>query len=57
MAVQVEKVVLESTSDCWRPFFYLLEAAGLRVELRSAEPSLCVPARAAQEADFHSIPR
>ena len=27
----VERVVLESTSDSWRPFFYLLEAAGLRV--------------------------
>jgi hypothetical protein len=27
--LQVDKVVLESTSDYWRPFFYLLEAAGL----------------------------
>jgi transposase len=27
---RIDKVVLESTSDYWRPFFYLLEAAGLR---------------------------
>jgi hypothetical protein len=31
--LQIEKVVLESTSDYWRPFYYLLEAAGLTVEL------------------------
>ena len=30
--LHVDKVVLESTSDYWRPFFYLLEAAGLNVE-------------------------
>ena len=28
-AAGVERVVLESTSDYWRPFFYLLEGAGL----------------------------
>ena len=27
VALGVERVVLESTSDYWRPFFYLLEAA------------------------------
>lgn len=32
----VERVVLESTSDYWRPFFYLLEAAGLSVWLVNA---------------------
>ncbi|TWH71042.1 transposase [Micromonospora olivasterospora] len=32
----IERVVLESTSDYWRPFFYLLEAAGLCVWLVNA---------------------
>ena len=35
-AAGVERVVLESTSDYWRPFFYLLEAAGLSVWLVNA---------------------
>src|ERR1035437_9007529 len=29
----VERVVLEATSDYWRPFYYLLEARGLLVWL------------------------
>ena len=36
VALGVERVVLESTSDYWRPFFYLLEAAGLLVWLVNA---------------------
>ncbi len=36
VALGVERVALESTSDYWRPFFYLLEAAGLRVWLVNA---------------------
>jgi transposase len=36
VAMGVERVVLESTSDYWRPFFYLLEAAGLTVWLVNA---------------------
>jgi transposase len=36
MTLGVERVVLESTSDYWRPFFYLLEAAGLKVWLINA---------------------
>jgi len=32
----IERVVLESTSDYWRPFFYLLEARGLGVWLVNA---------------------
>jgi transposase len=36
VAFGVERVVLESTSDYWRPFFYLLEAAGLTVWLVNA---------------------
>ena len=30
-AERVTRVVVESTSDYWRPFYYLLEAAGLTV--------------------------
>ena len=36
VALGVERVALESTSDYWRPFFYLLEAAGLTVWLVNA---------------------
>jgi len=35
-AAGVEKVTLESTSDYWRIWFYVLEAAGLDVQLVSA---------------------
>jgi transposase len=43
--LQVEKVVLESTSDYWRPFFYLLEAAGLNVDLVNARDVKNAPGR------------
>ncbi len=42
---QVERVVLESTSDYWRPFFYLLEAAGLQAELVNARDVKNAPGR------------
>ena len=35
-AERIEKVTLEATSDYWRIWFYLLEAAGLDVQLVSA---------------------
>jgi transposase len=41
----VEKVTVESTSDYWRPFVYLLEAAGLRVQLVNAHQVKHVPGR------------
>jgi transposase len=31
--VGVTRVVMEATSDCWKPVFYLLEAAGLETWL------------------------
>jgi transposase len=43
--LEIEKVVLESTSDYWRPFFYLFEAAGLNVELVNARDVKNVPGR------------
>ncbi len=41
----VERVTLESTSDYWRGFFYLLEAAGLGVQLVNARDVKNVPGR------------
>jgi len=41
----VERVTLESTSDYWRGFFYLLEAAGLEVQLVNARDVKNVPGR------------
>jgi len=41
----IERIVIESTSDYWRPFFYLLEAAGLSVWLVNAAQVKHVPGR------------
>ena len=41
----IERVVLESTSDYWRPFFYVLEGAGLTVWLVNAKQVRNVPGR------------
>jgi transposase len=41
----IERVVLEATSDYWRPFFYLLEARGLSVWLVNARDVKNVPGR------------
>jgi len=42
----IERVVVESTSDYWRPFVYLLEARGLSVWLVNAREVKQVPGRA-----------
>jgi len=42
---RIEKVTLEATSDYVRPFFYLLESAGLDVQLVSARDVKNVPGR------------
>jgi transposase len=41
----IERVVLESTSDYWRIWFYLLEAAGVQVWLVNARDVKNVPGR------------
>jgi transposase len=41
----IEMVTLESTSDYWRIFYYLLEACGLRVQLVNARDVENVPGR------------
>jgi transposase len=43
--LEVEKVTVESTSDYWRIFYYLLEAAGLDVQLVNARDVKNVPGR------------
>jgi transposase len=41
----IEKVTLEATSDYWRIWFYLLEAAGLEVQLVNAREAKAAPGR------------
>jgi transposase len=41
----IEKVTVESTGDYWRIWFYLLEAAGLSVQLVNARDVKNVPGR------------
>jgi transposase len=44
-AQRIERVTIESTSDYWRPFYYLLEARGLNVQLVNARDVKNVPGR------------
>jgi hypothetical protein len=41
----IEKITVESTSDYWRIWYYLLEAAGLAVDLVNARDVKNVPGR------------
>jgi len=45
VALRIERVVLEATSDYWRPYFYILEARGLCVWLVNARDVKNVPGR------------
>jgi transposase len=42
---RIEMVTLESTSDYWRIFYYLLESCGLKVQLVNARDAKNVPGR------------
>ena len=42
LADRVELVVMEATSDYWRIWYYLLEDAGLRVQLVNSRRHCCV---------------
>jgi transposase len=44
-ALGVTKVVMESTSDYWKPPFYVMEAAGFEVELLNARDVKHLPGR------------
>jgi hypothetical protein len=41
----IQKITLEATSDYWRPFYYLFEAAGLDVQLVRAQDVKQAPGR------------
>ncbi|HET7018880.1 MAG TPA: IS110 family transposase [Streptosporangiaceae bacterium] len=45
VSMGIEKVTLESTSDYWRIWFYLFEAAGLDVQLVNASQAKNLPGR------------
>jgi transposase len=45
VAQQIQKVTIESTSDYWRIWFYLLQVAGLDVQLVNARDVKNVPGR------------
>ena len=45
VAAGIEKITVESTSDYWRIWFYLLESAGLTVQLVNARDVKNVPGR------------
>jgi transposase len=45
VAGRIQKVTLESTSDYWRIWYYLLEAAGLDVQLVRAQDVRAAPGR------------
>ncbi len=51
MEQRIEMVTMESTSDYWRIFYYLLEACGLRVQLVNARDVKNVPGR--PKSDIH----
>ncbi|MET3176587.1 UNVERIFIED_ORG: transposase [Arthrobacter sp. UYCu721] len=48
---QVNLVVMEATSDYWRPFYYLLEDEGLSIMVVNARDARNVPGRKTDVSD------
>jgi transposase len=51
LAAQVGLVIIEATSDYWRQFYFLLEDAGLNVELVNARDARNLPGRKTDVSD------
>ena len=51
IAEQVSLVVMEATSDYWKPFYYLLEEAGFEVLLVNARQVKNLPGRKSDVSD------
>jgi transposase len=51
LSCQVQKVTLESASDYWRIWYYVLESVGLAVQLVSASQAKNLKGRQALPAD------
>jgi transposase len=51
VAEQVSLVVMEATSDYWKPFYYLLEEAGFEVMLVNARQVKNLPGRKTDVSD------
>jgi transposase len=56
VAGRVQKVTLESTSDYWRIWYYLLEAAGLDVQLIRARDLRQAPSRPKTDCEDQGVP-
>lgn len=50
-AQQVTVIVMEATGDYWKPFYYLLEDAGLPVVLVNAKQARNIPGRKSDVSD------
>ena len=53
---EIEKVTVESTSDYWRIWYYLHEAAGLSLQLVNASMSKTSPAEPRQTTSTIWLP-
>ena len=52
----VTRVVMEATSDYWKPVFYLLEAHGLEVVLVNSQHVKHLPGRPKTDCEDYGVP-